>query len=193
MNTFFTPPLRFLIACLAAAIFAVFIAGISAVHASQNTGGTCNVTLLKNRDYYTALTRAIDKAENEIIMAVFIFKTAGQKESYPDVVAEKLAGAARRGVRVAVILERSKEADSDLDADNNKTAQLLKDKGIKVCFDSPQKTTHTKLVVIDRRLTFAGSHNLTQSALKYNNEVSVIIASETVAAEAHRYATSLCP
>ncbi len=178
---------------LAATILAFFTSGLSTVHAARKAEAGCNATLLKNRDYYEALTLAIDKAEKEIVMAVFIFKTAGQKGSYPDVVAEKLAEAARRGVRVEVILERSKEADSDLDADNNKTAQLLKDKGIKVCFDSPQKTTHTKLIVIDRRLTFAGSHNLTQSALKYNNEVSVMIASETTAAEAQRYAASLCP
>ena len=56
-----------------------------------------------------------------------------------------------------------------------------------VFFDSPHKTTHTKLVVIDQRLIFLGSHNFTQSALKYNNEISVLLDSPDIAKNARDY------
>jgi phosphatidylserine/phosphatidylglycerophosphate/cardiolipin synthase-like enzyme len=178
--------------CLIAALLILVPAGTPALHAAGPKDAPCDVALLKNGEYYAALSRAIDGAKAEIVMAFYVFKTAGKKSSFPDVIAEKLAGAVERGVHVGVVLERGNKADSELDADNNKTAQLLRDKGIKVCFDSPQKTTHAKLVVIDRRLTFAGSHNMTQSALRHNNEVSVLIVSEAAAADAHQYIMSLC-
>jgi phosphatidylserine/phosphatidylglycerophosphate/cardiolipin synthase-like enzyme len=53
--------------------------------------------------------------------------------------------------------------------------------------------THTKLVVIDRRYLLIGSHNLTQSALKFNHEASVRIDSAPLAEEALVYMNSLCP
>ena len=59
--------------------------------------------------------------------------------------------------------------------------------------DGPDRTTHAKMVIIDRRYLFIGSHNLTQSALKYNHEVSVRIDSPLLAEEALRYMKSLCP
>jgi phosphatidylserine/phosphatidylglycerophosphate/cardiolipin synthase-like enzyme len=41
--------------------------------------------------------------------------------------------------------------------------------------------------VIDKRYIFLGSHNLTQGALKYNNELSVLIDSPEMAAEVRAY------
>ena len=56
-----------------------------------------------------------------------------------------------------------------------------------VYFDSPRKTTHTKLIVIDERLIFLGSHNFTQSALKYNNEISILLDRPDLAKSARNY------
>jgi phosphatidylserine/phosphatidylglycerophosphate/cardiolipin synthase-like enzyme len=59
--------------------------------------------------------------------------------------------------------------------------------GIKVVFDSPRTTNHTKVAVIDRRYVIMGSHNLTNSALKYNHEISVLIESPDMAEDTLRY------
>jgi phosphatidylserine/phosphatidylglycerophosphate/cardiolipin synthase-like enzyme len=154
----------------------------------------CPITLLANRDYYHALQRAIDSAREEIILSFFLYKTVGHRGSYPDVILEKLIAARQRGVRVEVTLEQgSRDRQEDADRQNRETAEKLIKAGIKVLMDSPKRTTHTKLVVIDRRYTFVGSHNLTAAALKYNNELSVLIESAAVAAEALRYIDSLHP
>lgn len=152
----------------------------------------CDVSLLKDRDYLPALLEGIDQARREIALSVFFFKTNGFKDNQPDRVLSRLREAARRGVKVEVVIEQGQEGDN-ISQDNAETVRKLKAAGIAVCMDGPDRTTHAKMVIIDRRYLFIGSHNLTQSALKYNHEVSVRIDSPSLAEEGLRYMKSLCP
>ena len=148
---------------------------------------TCFAVLLKNQEYVPALTKAIDEAKSEIIMSFFLFKISGHKNGSPDLILAHLAKAVKKGIKVTVILENSGGIDPQLDADNRQTKEFLQEKGVKAFLDSPRKTTHTKLIVIDQRLIILGSHNLTQSALKYNNEISVLLDRPDLAKEARNY------
>lgn len=141
----------------------------------------CHMKLLKNRAYFHALTERIQGARKEIVMAFFLFKTSGHPGSYPEMLLRELGQAVRRGVRVTVVLEQDAKADSTVNRDNRNASERLKKAGVDVYFDSPKRTMHTKLVVIDGRYTFIGSHNMTQSALKHNQELSVMIDSPAVA------------
>lgn len=147
----------------------------------------CPTVLLKNQEYFTTLTSAIDEAKSEIIMSFFLFKAGIHKNSYPDRILAHLVQAVQRGVKVMLILENSGGSDKNLDSVNRLTKHLLEDKGVEIYFDSPRKTTHTKLIVIDQRIVFLGSHNLTQSALKFNNEISIMINRPELAREARTY------
>jgi phosphatidylserine/phosphatidylglycerophosphate/cardiolipin synthase-like enzyme len=148
--------------------------------------------LLLDRDYFTALLEGVDRARAEIFLSAYLFRTIEDARGYPEAVLKRLLAAVKRGVRVDVILERNQSAD-DLNRNNAETAERLKRGGIRVCMDAPDRVTHTKLFVIDRRYVLIGSHNLTQSALKYNHEASVWIDSVPLAEEALRYMKSLCP
>lgn len=141
----------------------------------------CPLTLLKNKAYFSALSESIQAARKQIVMAFFLFKTNGHPKSYPEILLRELGDAARRGVQVMVVLEQDAKADSTVNRDNRGASQRLKKAGVEVYFDSPKKTMHTKLAVIDGRYTFIGSHNLTQSALKHNHELSVRVDSPAVA------------
>jgi phosphatidylserine/phosphatidylglycerophosphate/cardiolipin synthase-like enzyme len=152
----------------------------------------CDTRLLMDRDYLPALLEGIAQARREIALTVFFFKTNGFKDHQPDMVLSHLQEAARRGVKVDVVVEQGQEGDM-ISRDNTETAKKLKAAGIAVCMDGLDRTTHAKMVIIDRRTLFVGSHNLTQSALKYNHEVSVRIDSPLLAEEALRYIKSLCP
>ncbi len=154
---------------------------------ASSYNSVCPAVLLKNQEYFTALTAAIDEAKSEIIMSFFLFKAGVHKNSYPDRLLTHLVQAVRRGVKVMLILENSGGNDHNLDFANSQTKHLLEDKGVEIYFDSPRKTTHTKLIVIDQRIVLLGSHNLTQSALKYNNEISILINSPELAREARSY------
>jgi phosphatidylserine/phosphatidylglycerophosphate/cardiolipin synthase-like enzyme len=154
---------------------------------SSSAQSICSAVLLKNQEYFPALIKAIDEAKSEIIMSFFLFKAGVHKNSYPDRVLAHLAKSAQKGVRVLVILENSGGHDRNLDAQNRRTKQLLEAKGVEVYFDSPRKTLHNKIIVIDQRLVLLGSHNLTQAALKYNDEISILIDRPELAEEARTY------
>ena len=59
--------------------------------------------------------------------------------------------------------------------------ELLKKNGVPVYYDSKDRITHNKILVIDNYITIVGSTNWTYSALKKNHEASVMIKSRNVA------------
>jgi phosphatidylserine/phosphatidylglycerophosphate/cardiolipin synthase-like enzyme len=148
---------------------------------------TSTTTLLRNQEYSEALLQRIDNARESILCSFYLFKIGEGRANQPRRIADELIRARRRGVEVIVILEISAEGRDPLNEDNRHTAALLTGGGIKVFFDSPQVITHNKVVVIDRRYLFLGSHNLTQAALRHNNELSVLIDSPELAAQARTY------
>lgn len=188
-----------LIRCVApsAALLILLAQGAAVAEPGRDATGApspagCGVSLLKDQDYFPALLEGIRLARHEIALSAFFFKTMGTGNSQPELVLTHLLEAARRGVRVEAVVESGPGGDN-VSRDNEETAKRLKKGGIRVCLDAPDRTAHAKLVVIDRRYLFIGSHNLTQSALKYNHEVSVRIDSPPLAEEALAYLKSLCP
>jgi phosphatidylserine/phosphatidylglycerophosphate/cardiolipin synthase-like enzyme len=141
-----------------------------------------NISLLPNREYAKALLRSIKAARHSVVCSFYLFKTGKGYNNLPRRIADELIQAKKRGVAVIVILERSGENADRLNEENRRTASFLMKSGVNVIFDSPRKTSHEKVVVIDKRLIFLGSHNITQAALLHNNELSVLIDS-TEAAE----------
>ncbi|MEN8134702.1 MAG: phospholipase D-like domain-containing protein [Thermodesulfobacteriota bacterium] len=139
-----------------------------------------DVVVLTNADYFPALLNKIRGAQANIDLAMFVFKTTKSSKNRPSLIIKELIAAAQWGVQVRVFLEKS-GYDEKLNATNQLTARRLRDNGIKVIFDSPNITTHTKLVIIDRRYSFVGSHNFTNAALKYNNEVSLLVDDQNLA------------
>ena len=171
--------------------FLLITAGISPAAASnksiQNSSSGYQGLILTNEEYLPTLLKCIDEAKSEIFMSIFSFKAGEHKNSYPDRIAGHLARAVKRGVKVVVLLENTGKRSDKLDIQNRRTGKLLEEKGINVYFDSQRQTTHTKLVVIDRHLLLLGSHNFTQSALKYNNEISILLDSTDMAEDARNY------
>ena len=160
---------------------------LAAEKSSQRAPDNCPAVILTNENFLPALLKSIDEAQNEIFISIFSFKAGEHKNSYPDRIVNHLAKAVKKGVKVYVILEKTQDKSDELNIQNRTTGKLLEEKGINVYFDSPNKTTHTKLIVIDQRLVLLGSHNFTQSALKYNNEISVLLEGPDLANNARNY------
>lgn len=144
------------------------------------------VRALADAAYGDALAALIKNATQRIDLAMFLFKTSPAKDNLPARIVRELVAARQRGVAVRVILEDSGH-DPALNQANQETAQALKKGGVAVFFDSPERTTHAKLAVIDRRYCLVGSHNLTQSALKYNHEFSLLLDNPALAEEILAY------
>ncbi|MDD5711683.1 MAG: phospholipase D-like domain-containing protein [Smithellaceae bacterium] len=171
-------------------LVAMLIAGVAS---AADQGRPARVILLRNEEYLPAVLRVVDDARREIKASFFLFKTTGYRDGGSDQVATHLIAAAARGVRVEIVLERENGSAAGASRDNEETAIKLKEGGVKVFFDAPFVTTHTKLMVVDGRYVLIGSHNLTNSALRYNNEISVLVDSPELAAEALDYMTRLHP
>ena len=149
------------------------------------------VSLLQDHKYYDVLISGISKAKKEIIGCFFLFKVSEHKNDLPMSIVNELIAAKKRGVNVFIELEQATTGKGTVYEQNRRAATLLSEAGIKVRFDAPKTTTHIKAMVIDGRYVYIGSHNLTQSALKYNNELSVMIDSAPLAEEVTAYLNSL--
>jgi phosphatidylserine/phosphatidylglycerophosphate/cardiolipin synthase-like enzyme len=171
-------------------LFILFAATLLPTEAMAGSYST-RATLLRNREFAEALTESVRSASKSIHLSFFLFKATDKRNNLPLKLAEELIKARKRGVDVSVLLERpSKNNPSSGDSlysDNRRTADLLARGGVKVYFDSPSVTTHTKVAVIDGHKVFIGSHNLTQSALMHNNELSVMLDSPEMASEVKSY------
>ena len=139
-----------------------------------------NVMLLINEEYSRSILNFIKNSQKSIY--IIMFQTGyypEHPESVSNQILKKLIEAGKRNVKVEVILDLSKE--SSVKEKNMKTAEFLSENGIKVYFDKETKTTHIKLVIIDEKYVFTGSHNWNYYALEKNNEISVLIDSEELA------------
>ena len=68
-----------------------------------------------------------------------------------------------------------------LERKSDNAYELLRKNGVTVYYDSDNRVTHSKIVVVDGYITILGSTNWTYSALKKNHEASVLIKSHSVA------------
>ncbi|MDI3476169.1 MAG: hypothetical protein PWQ95_1897 [Thermococcaceae archaeon] len=133
--------------------------------------------LLLDRDYYEGAIDAINGATREIYVMMFsmLYDPDDWSDEANDLI-NALIRAKERGVRVHVILEDSVNT-------NREAYKYLKSNGIDVAYDSPLTTLHAKVLIIDGKIVFFGSHNWSESALHWNHEVSVKIVSKKLADE----------
>ncbi len=168
---------------LAAGVLWTLVALPLCVPPAGAQGLPARAQLLENGAYGGALITRIREAKRRIICAFYLFKSGENRGNLPAAVAGELIEARRRGVEVTVILDMGKSQRLE----NRVAAGMLARNGVKVVFASRRRTTHVKAVVVDDRWVMIGSHNLTQSALAHNNELSVLLDSPEVAAQTRRY------
>ena len=141
-----------------------------------------DIIMLPDSAYYPTLVDFIRSANHSIDMAMFLFKTTSSPKNKPALLVKELIKARKRGVKIHVTLENSGYQES-INRENKKVARKLRKNKIKVFFDTPDITTHSKIVVIDQRYSFIGSHNFSHSALAFNKEFSVLIDNGNLADE----------
>ena len=177
--------------CFYLVLTIVTVLPLSATVYAADKGYQGKVILLQDHKYYDALISGIRKAKKEITGCFFLFKVSEHKGDQPMAVVSELIAAQKRGIRVSIELEQATTGKGTVYEQNRRAAALMMEAGIKVRFDAPKTTTHVKAMVIDGRYVYIGSHNLTQSALKYNNELSVMIDSAELAEEVTSYLNNL--
>lgn len=134
---------------------------------------------LTDKEYYHSIMDDIEKANETILVAMYSMKYDPEDTfDWANDVIEELVYAKERGVNVTVIIEYRTYfgyVDYNLEAYN-----YLSGHDIAVKLDNETDTDHMKLVIIDDKIVYVGSHNWSESALYYNHEISVRIVSEVI-------------
>ena len=107
-----------------------------------------------------AVVAVVAAARSEVLVQAYSF-------SSPDIAAA-LAAAAKRRVRVVVLLDRSNEAESYSELGD------LQSHGVEVWIDAAHAIAHNKVIVIDGRTVLTGSFNFTRQA-EYENAENLLI------------------
>ena len=146
-----------------------------------------DVQVVLSAQYLDVAKKMIQEAKHSIQVMMF---EMGYYDGYPNtpsnVLVKDLINAKKKGVKVEVILE-VREGEDRTTKRNRHTGKILSEGGLEVIYDSPSKTTHAKLMVVDQYLSLLGSTNWTYYALTTNNEVSVLIRSKELAKELINY------
>ncbi len=150
-------------------LFAGFIAGISVFAIYFLLFPPPYVQSIFSPNNGNQIISELNKAEKSIDIEVYAFTS--------EEVISALENAHSRGVAVRVLL------DPDISTNTVAFSMLLL-KGIDVRWASrTYKSFHTKFIIIDGKLVIVGSHNLSNSALNYNREASVLVVDSDIVAD----------
>jgi phosphatidylserine/phosphatidylglycerophosphate/cardiolipin synthase-like enzyme len=114
-----------------------------------------------------AIVREIDRARSELLVQAYSFTSAP--------IAQALLKAHKRGVRVAVILDKSQKTQK------YSSATFLANAGIPTFIDDKHAIAHNKIILVDRSVVITGSFNFTKAAEEKNAENLLIIRSKELA------------
>jgi hypothetical protein len=141
-----------------------------------------------NEKYVGEINRLIETAEERVWVAMLnaIYYTStpstarkeraeGEVPSHTNLIVEKLEAAARRGVDVRIVVDVGGRGTPSRGED--RLLERLGEAGAGVYVDSPETTTHAKLMIVDDDYTVVGSTNWTYHAVEENNETAVVIES----------------
>jgi phosphatidylserine/phosphatidylglycerophosphate/cardiolipin synthase-like enzyme len=110
-----------------------------------------------------AICREIAQARTEILVQAYSFTSAP--------IAQALLAAHKRGIRVAVILDKSQRTQK------YSSASFLMNASIPTYIDAEHAIAHNKIILIDREVVITGSFNFTKAAEEKNAENLLVIRS----------------
>lgn len=178
---------------LSPALLGLFILITNILNNNSHSEGT--YLILNNNNYVENIVKDIAKAKDNITCALFMYKVDNHNinnlhEPVP-LITSAFVNAAKRGVKVNMIFEKSNYEDDLSNIYNIKTAKYLENNGINVVFDNISRKLHAKMCLIDNKIIYTGSHNFTYSAMQKNSESSVKIVSEKDAHDVKKFFDSI--
>jgi len=160
-----------------AGIFCIFPVSSYSQNEQDSVGVLPKIVPVVDKQYFPSVLKLIQEAKTSISISMFVVKS-GMKV---DTLVKELKNAANRGVKVAILVE------NDIETNEFIVNSLNPIKNIDIKFDSPRKTTHNKIIIIDESITLIGSTNWTESSLGYANEANVIINDLEIAEYFQKY------
>ena len=114
-----------------------------------------------------AIVRELERARSEIFVQAYSFTS--------EPIAKALLKAHKRGIKVAVILDRSQKTQK------YSSVTFFTNFGILTYIDDKHAIAHNKIIIIDHAVVITGSFNFTKAAEEKNAENLLIIRSKELA------------
>ena len=157
--------------------------------ASQDILGT---TILNDTGYFYFVKTALSKAKKKIRIIMFFMSYQDKTEHPTETLFQELIAAKKRGVDIRIILDKDAEGEHyNSRIINEAIYNKFKRNGIDVVYDSEEKVTHTKLVLIDNSHLIIGSHNWTAGSFFAYDDKSVYIESKDLTNKTYDYHNKL--
>jgi phosphatidylserine/phosphatidylglycerophosphate/cardiolipin synthase-like enzyme len=139
------------------------------------TDKTC--AMYADGGYSSTIKPLLEGAKKEILLITYGMSLDFVKypSTDPQVSAKRLAAAAKKGVKVRVLLEKNDgtgDTGEGLNDLNDEAAVWLASQGIEVRFDTPSVITHAKVLVVDGTLVL-GTNNWGYSGFVKDHECGV--------------------
>ncbi|MDD5555993.1 MAG: phospholipase D-like domain-containing protein [bacterium] len=146
--------------------------------------------IVTNRDFFPEVHRLFSEAKDSIEVLMYgVNYSPGSPDSKANRLVDALADAARRKVKVRVMLDKS-DYNEAINEVNRRTRERLDGSGVEVRWDDEHVTTHAKLLIVDG-LVVIGSYNWGYDALERRNECAVVIRDDSVRRFFSDYFTTL--
>ena len=140
-----------------------------------------NVLAADDRDFFTIVHEVISGAEKSVDVVLYQSRFyIRYPNSKSNVLITDLADASNRGVKVRAVLELA-AWNIENSEQNRDVWALLKDSGVEVYFDPIDRTSHSKLIIVDGKYVVVGSSNWSYYSLDQNYEANVVISSKRIA------------
>ena len=136
------------------------------------------LNILFENDYLPVLKHIINKATRSIYMSIYVAKIfKNRKQDDIKLLFDDLIIAAKNNIDVKILFN-SILNNSLVSRANKNTFFYLKNTNIQLKYTPDSRTTHCKIIIIDDNISILGSHNLSNTSLHKNREVSILIKDE---------------
>jgi len=141
--------------------------GASLAAESQGAGTSIEVYFSPKGGCTEAIVKSLKAAQTSVLVQAYWFTS--------ETIAKALVDAHKRGVKVEVILDRSR---TEID---NTQADVLVDGGVAVFIDNAHVTAHNKTMLVDGEIVITGSFNFTDQSEEDNAENLLVIRDKALA------------
>ena len=148
---------------------ALLLVGCELLPENGSAPSGCKVYFSPHGGCTTAVVDALNHATNSVLVQAYSFTSAP--------IAKAVVDAQRRGLKVAVILDKSQRTEKYSSAD------FLNNSGVTTFIDAKHNIAHNKVMVIDSAIVLTGSFNFTSAAEEHNAENLLVINDSALAAQ----------
>ena len=145
-----------------------------------------------DRSYAREVERLINTSNQRVWVMVYVLYPGDEADHPVNALCAALAKARERGVDARVVIDIGREwGTEDISDKHQQGESLLRELGVPILLDEVDRTSHSKIVLIDDRIAVIGSHNWTRSALMSNRETSLLVDDPKIVRELEQQFTSV--